>query len=297
MSGRRALEERRARLGEVGEILRAMKNLAYLQVRRLARLVEGQREALTAIDEAAADLLAWHPYSLPRPDDGLRAVVVVGTERGFVGDLNQRLLRRLEGSLGRDGGEVVVIAVGRRLLARLAGHPRLVGAVEGASVAEEVPGVVRRVVAELDRLPAGARALTLTVLASDASGEAVSEQCLLPPFEAHIGRPCAEAFPPFLYLTPERLLSELAEHYLLAALHAIVSEALLGESHRRVRHLEGAVRHVDDRLEAIDRQVRVLRQEEVIEEIEVILLGASGSGSGPGPQHVAPPRGDAARGE
>jgi len=42
-----------------------------------------------------------------------------------------------------------------------------------------------------------------------------------------------------------------------------------------VRHLEGAVRHLDDRSSALRRKCNALRQEEIIEEIEIILLSAS----------------------
>jgi len=39
--------------------------------------------------------------------------------------------------------------------------------------------------------------------------------------------------------------------------------------------LEGAVKHLDDKSEELSRQCNALRQEEIIEEIEVILLSSS----------------------
>jgi F-type H+-transporting ATPase subunit gamma len=44
-----------------------------------------------------------------------------------------------------------------------------------------------------------------------------------------------------------------------------------------VAHLEGAVQHLDTRTEELTRRSMSLRQEEIIEEIEVILLNAPDS--------------------
>lgn len=55
----------------------------------------------------------------------------------------------------------------------------------------------------------------------------------------------------------------------------------MAETQRRVAHLDNAVRHLDERLDALQRRSNQLRQEEIIEEIEVILLGAAELGPGP----------------
>ena len=113
---------------------------------------------------------------------------------------------------------------------------------------------------------------------------------LLPPFEAHRGQSPPPGFAPLLNLAPRDFLLELGEQYLFVALHAMLCESLLAESERRVRHLDGAVRHLEEQLATLQRRVQTLRQEEIIEEIEVILLnaaqlddaeGAAGSDAGP----------------
>jgi F0F1-type ATP synthase gamma subunit len=48
----------------------------------------------------------------------------------------------------------------------------------------------------------------------------------------------------------------------------------MAENRNRVTHLEGAANHLDDELNELARQYNTLRQEEIIEEIEVILLSA-----------------------
>ena len=50
-------------------------------------------------------------------------------------------------------------------------------------------------------------------------------------------------------------------------------ETYLFEVHR-VTHLEGTVKHLDDESAEMARRSNTLRQEEIVEEIEVILLSA-----------------------
>jgi F-type H+-transporting ATPase subunit gamma len=82
--------------------------------------------------------------------------------------------------------------------------------------------------------------------------------------------------PPLLDLPPRQFLLGLTEQYLYAALHAVLYQSLAAENQQRIRHLDGAVHHLEERSAALQRRIRALRQEEIIEEIEVILLNAVG---------------------
>jgi F-type H+-transporting ATPase subunit gamma len=68
----------------------------------------------------------------------------------------------------------------------------------------------------------------------------------------------------------------LTDQYLYAALHSLLYRSLAAENEQRIRHLEGAVRHLEEQEAGLQRRIRALRQEEIIEEIEVILLNAVG---------------------
>ena len=78
-----------------------------------------------------------------------------------------------------------------------------------------------------------------------------------------------------LNLQPRDFFLELTDQYVFAALHEALYASLMAENDRRVRHLEGAVRNLDDRSTDLRRKCNALRQEEIIEEIEVILLSTS----------------------
>ena len=102
---------------------------------------------------------------------------------------------------------------------------------------------------------------------------------LLPPFaDLAQRRPCFSS-PPLLNLSPPDFLLELTDHYLFTRLLQILYLSLTVENQQRMQHLENAVRHLDDSSEELKRKINGLRQEEIIEEIEVILLNASVNGS------------------
>ena len=49
----------------------------------------------------------------------------------------------------------------------------------------------------------------------------------------------------------------------------------MAENERRVQHLNAAVDHLDEKSLDLQRRANALRQEEIIEEIEVILLSGA----------------------
>jgi F-type H+-transporting ATPase subunit gamma len=285
---RRQLIDRLAGLGESGEIIRSMKNLAFMETRKLDRLIENQRRVVEQIDAVAADFLAFHPETLPAARPSYRVYLAIGSRRGFCGDFNERLAARLRRLLAEtDATRAGVIAVGHKLCLRLEADVALEARLDGADVAEEIPSVMRAVVEQLDRQQERHGALALSVLYHRDAASGPEIQSLLPPFEAHRGEPPPQGFAALLNLAPRDFLLELGEQYLFAALHAVLFESLLAESERRVRHLDGAVRHLEDQVAALQRRVQTLRQEEIIEEIEVILLNAAQfDESGPGPERA-----------
>ena len=80
---------------------------------------------------------------------------------------------------------------------------------------------------------------------------------------------------PVLNLEPRDFLLELSYHYLFVVLYEILYTSLMTECHQRMTHLKGAVKRMDEQSEELHRQGNTLRQEEIIEEIEVILLSSS----------------------
>ncbi|WKE64215.1 F0F1 ATP synthase subunit gamma [Gallaecimonas kandeliae] len=267
MTRRQELERHRQGLADIREIMSAMKTLAQMESHKLVPLLAAQEAQLAAITQVAADFLGFHSDCLPLAKGTTPVLLLLGTERGFCGDLNQALVRRLETL----APPPLLVAVGRRLKGLVAGRPELLVALDGASVAEEVPVVLEKLVPALAALQMERGPLALTALFPGCE----APLALLPPFEALRGAKAAFAYPPILQVPPPQFLLELTEQYLFAALNALLYQGLMAENHNRVTHLDGAVRFLDQRAEELGRRCNALRQEEIIEEIEVILLSAA----------------------
>lgn len=280
MTSRRQLDEQRRSLAEIRDIMNAMKNLAYMETRKLDRFLDAQYAVVRGIEAVAADFVTAFPDTLPSARAANRVYLLVGSERGFCGDFNEALLHYLE--LEQEQAAAtdvpVLIATGRKLQALLADDPRVAAFSGGVSVVEEVAAVLTGVVATLVEMQARFGTLALYALHHDHNAQAVVSQQLLPPFQAQSRQPPRFSQPPDLNLAPADFLIELSHHYLFAALQRIFYVSLMAENQRRVQHLEAAVQHLDDQSVDLRRRCNALRQEEIIEEIEVILLNIAKAG-------------------
>lgn len=269
MSRHLALLRQRDVLAEIQGIMTAMKNLSLLELRKLNRLFAQPQRVAATLEAMAADLDAFYPLS--PPPQPLKLVVVLGSERGFCGDFNERLLT-LTATV--ELAEARLVLVGRRLAARCVADPRVLAVLDGPMVTEEAPRVLARLVQELNRLllESALSPTHLGLIGHDSEEGAPQLRRLFPiPVPAE---PPRFSHPPRLYLTPEQLFAALLEHYLFAVLQQWLYSSLLAENRRRLQHLDNAIRRLERTNADLERQYQILRQEEITEEIEVIMLSA-----------------------
>ncbi len=278
MTRRRTLEHHRHSLAEIRGIMNSMKTLAYLETRKLARFLDAQHAVVSSIEAAAADLLGFHPGILPEAQQTTPVFLLIGADRGFCGDFNRALLRHPEfARQAAPPGNPAMIAIGRKLHALLDRDTRVAAWINGAALVEEIPAVLNQLADEIISLQRQHAALEVFCLYHGGE-DGVVMQRLLPPFQGLADNPPPYSHPPLLNLAPTALLAELTDQYLFAVLHAMLYTSLMMENHHRVTHLDGAVKHLDDQSQDLERQCNALRQEEIIEEIEVILLSAASLG-------------------
>lgn len=276
MTSRRNLGDQLRSIGEIRSIMNSMKTITYMETLKLNRLLDTQRAVVSGIEAVAADFITAHPGVLPQTRPDREVCLLIGSERGFCGDFSETLLHHLEHIREfqplRDAPALIV--AGHKLHARLERDPRVVAFLNGVSVAEEVETILARVTGELAALQAGHGTLGFSVLYHAGNDGGIVLRKLIPPFHGYADKPVKFPSPPVLNLTPPEFLIELSDHYIYAVLHEIFYDSLLAENQRRIRHLEGAVRHLDDRSARLNRQFNARRQQDIIEEIEVILLSA-----------------------
>ena len=281
MTRRRKLEQHRHSLKEIRDIMNSMKTLAYMETRKLTRFLDAQRAVVQSIEDVAADLLSFYPETLPEVKETKAVYLLLGSERGFCGDFNHALLRHLELVLqDHDANNPILLAIGRKLSMLLEDDSRVTAFLDGAGVAEEATNLLNQLVRTLTTLQEKHGVLSVYCLYHGGE-DGIVMQRLLPPFHELMQRPPRYPHPPLLNLEPAEFLIELTEQYLFAALFELLYTSLMAENHNRVAHLEGAVKHLDDESSKLTRQSNAMRQEEIIEEIEVILLSATSLGERP----------------
>jgi F-type H+-transporting ATPase subunit gamma len=266
MSSLADISQRLGRLREISGIMTAMKSLSLVETRKLARFIEHQRGMLANIEDAAADFLHFFPAGAARAQSAI--LLVVGAERGFCGNFNERLLLALR-HLPSMESEPALLVVGQRLAAKLAGRERVLAQLEGPTVTEEVPAVLDRIMDALHLAVSqlAGEGAALYGLAHAGEDEPALKRLLplAPRGAAHHGHA------PRLQLAATEFFAELLDQYLLAALYGLLYESLAAESRRRLAHMEHALDRLGETVAHLTLKRNALRQEKIVEEIEVIL--------------------------
>ena len=269
MSQSRELQQHIGQLEEIGSILKSIKNLAFMEAHKLSRNQPTQLKVVRSIEEVARDFLTFNPSLQETQENADPVIIAIGSERGFCGDFNASLIKELQSK-----HYTSMIAVGSRLGNRLKGNSESIALLSGANTAEEVPDVLNRVIDCLSALQCQHETMNLTVLYHQSQQLPVSSRQILPPFQNIIPGKPESVIPPLLNLAPAQFLAEIIDQYLFAALHEIFYHSLMVENYRRLQHLEGAVKHLEDETVKLRHKTQIYRQEEITEEIEVILLNA-----------------------
>lgn len=290
MTRRRELLSHLRGLNQVRQIIDAMKRLSFIETRRLDGRLDNEDAVVQAIETAAIGLLEMHPQLADKGAALPVTWIALGSERGFCGDFNERVAERLAADVRATApADPHIIAVGARLITWLGDDTRVTAALPGASVADETDAVLAAIVNALDAERRAHGPSRVRVVHYEDERQEPIVTWLLPPFRAPATAAPANAEPPLLQVAPTDLLLALGDQYLYAALRRILDGALMAENQRRVRQLEGAAHHLDERVATLVRRGNQLRQEEIINEIEVILLSSATAPPWAPPSHSSQP--------
>ena len=236
---RHELDKHRRKLDEIRDILASMKTLAAMETHKLGRFIEAQNQMSQTIEEIAADFLYFNPAILPETKTSpFELILIIGSERGFCGDFNDKLVEQLHRRFSiQDWQRAKLIVVGNKLQPMLTENDGQNIAIRGADIADEIVTVLD----SLAQVFAGYHPIDALYVLHH--GEAVNDI--------------------------------ITDHFLFHSLQRILYLSLMAENQHRVQHLERATRHLEDSTEQLNRKINALRQEEIIEEIEVILLNAA----------------------
>jgi F-type H+-transporting ATPase subunit gamma len=256
MSQQADLKNRLELYGELTEIVAAMKNLAQVELHRINRMTATQQSAWQLARQALA-LVQQRTPAMPEAEPVIH--LVLGSERGFCAGFNEHLLNVLA---QRDEPISTLWIMGSRVAAHL--DEATIGWQTPAPVsADDVVPCLQRL---LDQLGNGR---TLRLLSHTADG--VQWQTLWP--QRIDISDSATPVPASLQLNlvPAVLQEQLQWQLLQQSLLYALLQSLRTENRLRLQQMEGARDHLATLMQDLQMQRNRLRQQAIVEEIEVIL--------------------------
>lgn len=264
MSQRRELEARLALYEELTGILGAMRSFALAELRRISHRETAQRQVVTTLEAALNDLSDDQTTHEEFPEEACREIwLLFGSVRGFCGSFNEDIQRFWR---TQSEGTGALILVGERL--HDLDHPphhteRLRGAqggLDATNTIDDILEAIQRISFDMQR------PFRLTACVYDEHGPRRQPLWPLPPATHTKSR-----YPPLTHAPAADIAARVAEHYLFHRLLALLLCSIRIENHMRLTQMETALRHLERGSENLQRQRNRLRQEEIVEEIELMI--------------------------
>lgn len=286
------IERHLASMEELQRIVGAMRALASMRMQEAARALESVREYGRALGDAVFSALAIAQeegraagsgegrYSRPPGAPGApggrvarRAIVLFGSEHGFVGGFNQRLIEAVDSDL--TASDVLMVAGGRgaacvaeRGPAAACSHPlatRLAGIPETVRLLEEdlLPRIARDEIVAAD----------VVFGRSHGNGALAVVRRRLFPLQLSAARGPYRGLAPLHDLPAPQLLEKVTAEYIVAQLTEAATEALAAENAARFAAMESARENIGRKLDTLRLDVSRARQEEVTTELLDLITG------------------------
>lgn len=262
MTQRRELDNRLALYGDLSGILSAMRSFALAELRRVTQREDAQQRSAQSLSEAFDAMSpALPPAGAPAGDIWL----LLGSVRGFCASFNEDVANRWRQEKPRP---LATIVAGERLAALM---PEEASAVAGAVSATDAVPAIERILGAVDgtRQAVGSDA-GLVVCLRDEDGARVER---LQPFSVASGRTPDEL--PVTHEPAAQVAAGVAQHFLFHRLLALLLRSLRVENHMRLLQMENALQHIERNTDALKLLRNRLRQDEIVEEIELIQRDAS----------------------
>ncbi|QPK61738.1 F0F1 ATP synthase subunit gamma [Methylomonas sp. LL1] len=261
MSQRREVEARLALFDELSGILGAMRSFALAELRKVGKREPAQQRVVASLAAALDDLADCLPEQVssnPASDIWL----LFGSVRGFCGSFNEDVMRFWRAETQQQGR---LILVGERL------HPMIdereaLQRLNGADGGLDAPAAIDRILAAIAELR-GSCGFGLMACLRDERGARAQRLWPLP-----VTAPNTNSNnPPLTYQPAREVAAGVAEHYLFHTLLALLLRSIRVENHMRLMQMETALRHLERGSDELQRQRNRLRQEEIVEEIELMV--------------------------
>jgi F-type H+-transporting ATPase subunit gamma len=280
MSGKLAeIEARSATARQLDAVIGAMRGIAAARSREAQWRLPGIRSSAATVGAAIGAVLPYgrgEHASANALDHGVRIVIALCSEQGFVGSFNERILDYARTCL--DGTQCELLIVGTRG-EMVANERRLpfVWRSPAASHANDVSPLAGRITDALYAHLANRavdRVSVVHAVPGVASSNGLVEHRLIP-FDFSRFQAVDHAQPPLLNLPAESLLAGLVEAYVFVEICEALMLSFAAENEARVRAMLAARANVRDTLDELTQSYRRVRQDEITADIAELATAAT----------------------
>lgn len=289
------IAERQATVRQLDSLITAMRGLAAMRAeqsrQKLAPIraytdtvVEGLAQALSLVAEtsdAGADTKTEFspPASVPAAATPKSALILIGSEQGFVGALNEKLWS----ALPANSHECPLLVVGRRTAAFAEERGRRISRdLPMATHPDSVPALAHQMAEWLYHQVAEARISRADVIFCTAKpgGTPSVERRIMLPFDRAAIPPRLRVQPVHHYLPAAQLVGQMVAEYVFAQLCEAATLALAAENEARLTTMANAKRNIEDIAEHLLEDERLSRQAAITEELIELSVAVGGLGRG-----------------
>jgi F-type H+-transporting ATPase subunit gamma len=276
----REIATRIVSLGELLEIVSAIRAIAASQMQQALRSLEAIRHYSTTVREALSDaaaLLTADGTAAPMAEVSKSGLIVFCAEHGLCGGFNEHPLRVAEQTLADSERGLVLIVVGSRgaqIFRERGLEPDLT--LPMATHCAGVTAAARRIATEVYRMFSDGRIAGLEVVYTQHGEGQISgiERHRLLPLEMPVVEKRPAAFPPLINLSPRSLFDNIAGEYFFATLENAAMQSFFSENSTRFRTMEAAHQNIENKAGELTKLARRVRQEAVTTEILDLITGA-----------------------
>ncbi|HVN88212.1 MAG TPA: FoF1 ATP synthase subunit gamma [Candidatus Binataceae bacterium] len=278
MAQEREIATRIASLGELSEIVAAIRAIAASQMQQSLRSLEAIQRYSDTIREAlldAADMLPADGRTTAGTAPAQPGLIVFCAEHGLCGGFNEHLVQAAEQMLREASAVLIVVGSrGGQICLERGLKPRLV--LPMATHSSGVTATARRLAtAVYGMLSDGAVTGLEVVYVQHGAAEAVRlVRSRLLPLELPIMNRQARRVPPLINLSPRHLFDDIVIEYFFATLENAAMQSFFSENSIRFRTMEAARHNTENKSEELTKLVRRLRQDAVTTEILDLISGA-----------------------
>jgi len=269
---------------QLDAVVTAMRGIAAARSREAEARLPGIRAsaatvgaAIGAVLPAASErrsLAGVMPRSAAQTGNTMQIVIVLCTEQGFVGSLNDQIVERAFHYRTQHAAEVMLIGMRGAMVAQERGLA-LALSMAMASHVDDVAHLASQITDALyERLEAAA--VTNVALIHALPGEGTQIQIVeqrLMPFDFARFHLTRRQQPPLMNLPVERLLNGLVQAYIYVELCEAIMLSFAAENEARVQAMLSARANLKDRLASLTREYQQVRQDEITSDIVELATG------------------------